>query len=334
MIESFGIYWAGINRIITLPFFILLIFFIIKNYKNIKKFVVILVHHKNKKPVLQNFSLPKYLIKSLCLICSLIFIFIALLQPQGSKKEQTIIQEGRDLLIVLDISRSMLAQDLKPNRLYFTKLKIRTLLNKLSFERIGLILFSGSSFIQCPLTVDYSTFLMFLDQIDVETIASGSTAIDTALAKAIEIFSNLPNRKNKLVLLATDGEDFSLNLTAIQKKAKSENIKIFTLGVGTPDGAPIPVINSHGNQSGHEVDENGHIVLSKLNEQLLQNICTDLNGNYIRTTYDDSDVDYIVKLINQFEKEKFTDKKLSMYEDQYPWFLGISWILLALEWIL
>jgi len=175
---------------------------------------------------------------------------------------------------------------------------------------------------------------MFLDQVDVESISSGTTAIDSALTKAIELYKQYPDRKNKLALLVTDGEDFSLNLQPIQQQAKQEGIKILALGAGSPDGAPIPKVDIHGKSIGHETDQSGNIVLSKLNEQLLQNICKTLDGHYVRTTYDDSDLDYLVSIINRFEKEKFQDKKLSLYEDQYPWFLAISWILLALEWIL
>ena len=263
-------------------------------------------------------------------ILAMFFLFIAILQPQWHKKEETIQQEGRNILIMLDISRSMLAQDLKPNRLEFVKLKLKALLQKLDSERVGLILFSGSAFLQCPLTSDFSTFSMFLDQVDVESISSGTTAIDAALQKMIQTFQQNQNYKNKLALLVTDGEDFSLNLKTVQKNAQQENIKIFALGVGTPEGAPIPKLNS----SGHETDENGQIALSRLNENLLQNICNSVDGKYVRTTQNDSDIDYIASLVQKFEKESFGDKKLSLYQDQYPWFLGTSWFFMALEWIL
>jgi len=265
---------------------------------------------------------------------AILLIFLALLQPQWNKKETTVTQEGRDLLIALDISRSMMARDLKPNRLEFTKLKIRNLLKKLDFERVGLILFSGSAFLQCPLTVDHAAFLMFLDQVDVETIASGTTAIDSALLKAIQVFGESSGRKNKLVVLATDGEDFSLNLQAVKQKAQEQNIKLFALGIGTPQGAPVPIIDASGNVSGHEVDEKGNIAITKLNEELLQKMCNDLNGNYFRSSYDDSDLDQLSTIIKNYEKEKFEDRKVSYYQDQYPWFLGFAWILLLIEWLL
>jgi len=334
MIEFFCIHWHAANRFVLFPFFIFAIICIIKNYKNVKFASTKLVAKSHQKSIFRHFSSRRQLIKLIASGTALFFLFIAIMQPQWNQKKHQIEQEGRDLVILLDISRSMLAQDLKPNRLEFIKLKLKTLLKKLSFERVGLILFSGSAFVQCPLTVDYSTFLMFLNQVDVESIASGTTAIDSSLQKAIDLYKSYPNRKNKLALLVTDGEDFSLNLQSIKQQAKDTGIKLLALGAGTPQGAPIPKIDFYGKQKGHETDPTGNIVLSKLNEGLLKNICASLNGYYVRTTYDDSDLDYLVSLINKFEKEKFQNKNMSIYEDQYPWFLGITWLLLTIEWVL
>jgi len=340
MTEFLGIFWGSkgagpcSSKLILLPFVALAIFFLIKNYKKTKIFVSAIAHEKHINNILLNFSFIKQVIKLIANITAIVFLFLAILQPQWHKKEHTIEQEGRDLLIMLDISRSMLAQDLKPNRLEFIKLKIKALLQKLTVERVGLILFSGSAFVQCPLTTDYATFLMFLDQVNVENIASGTTAIDAAIRKAIETYRQHQNHKNKLALLVTDGEDFSLNLQSIKQQAKQENIKIFALGAATEQGAPIPKVDSYGKQVGHETNEKGNVVLSKLNEGLLQGICSELNGRYVRATYDDSDLDYIVGLVAKFEKEKFGDKRLSLYEDQYPWFLGVSWFMLAFGWVI
>ncbi|MBD3231599.1 VWA domain-containing protein [Candidatus Dependentiae bacterium] len=334
MIELFGIYWAGTNKIFLIPVFILGIFLIIRNYIKNKKNISKLVDPKNINSILQNWSCWKEFLKVILFSSALFCIMIAMFQPQWGKKESSVMQEGRDLLIALDISRSMLAKDLKPNRLNFTKLKIRNLLKKMDFERVGLILFSGSAFLQCPLTSDYTAFLMFLDQVDVESIASGTTAIDSALLKAVDVFKNSGERKNKLLLLATDGEDFSLNIDKAKNQAQKEGIKLFAYGVGTTQGAPIPKMDSQGRQIGHELDSNGQIALSILNQSFLQDICDELNGSYIQASYDDSDIENIAKIIRRFEKEKFEDRQISYYQDQYPWLLGVAFILLILEWIL
>lgn len=332
--DFLGVHFAGASRVIYFPVFLFFIWLFFKNFRRVKIVVARLVHFKNKKLLFGGFSVSKQRLKTWLLSLSLVLIFLALLQPQWGKKENTVVQEGRDLLIVLDISRSMLAQDLKPSRLEFTKLKIRNLLNKLSFERVGLMLFSGSAFLQCPMTSDYSAFLMFLDQVDVETIASGTTSIDKALQKSINVFSRISNRKNKLVLLATDGEDFSTQLKSVKRLAKEQDIKVIAWGIGTTDGAPVPKIDSYGRQVGHETEQDGTVAMTKLDEKKLKDLTEFLSGDYVKSTLNDSDLNRTVKFINKFEKEKFTDKKISMYEDQYPWLLGVAWIFLVLEWLL
>jgi Ca-activated chloride channel family protein len=334
MRELFGIAFAALHRIYWAPVFITAIILLIRHHKKTTSSLRFLVNKIHDKTLLQNFSFSKQTIKLFALCTALFFLFIALLQPQWEKKEKLISQEGRDLLVALDISRSMLAQDIKPNRLEFIKLKLKALLKKLEFERVGLILFSGSAFVQCPLTVDYATFLMFLDQVDTEQISSGTTSIESALQKAIDLYAQYPARKNKLILLVTDGEDFSLNLESAKARAKKENVKMLVLGAGTKQGAPIPKFDLYGKQIGHEKNKSGQIAISKLNEKLLREICSSIGGDYTRVTYDDSDLGRIVALINKFEKEKFGNKRLSDYEEKYPWFLGASFLLFLLEWVL
>ena len=334
VMDIFGIHWAGIDRIVYAPFALLFIVFIIKQHKNVIAAATQLVHKKYLAFIFAGFSTRKQRAKGILLSLGIVFVFLALLQPQWGKIEQTITQEGRDVLIVLDISRSMQAQDLKPTRLDFAKLKIRTLLSKLTCERVGLIVFSGSAFVLCPLTADHAAFLTFLDNVDTEIISSGTTAIDAALDKTLDVFKNMPTKKNKLVFLVTDGEDFSAQLNNAQEQAIQANLHLFALGVGTTAGAPIPKLDPTGKTIGHETDATGSVVLSVLNELMLQNMCSTLHGQYVRARYDDGDINTIVKTISSYEKEKFEDKHLSLFQDQYPWFLAVAWICLALEWIL
>jgi Ca-activated chloride channel family protein len=334
MIDFLGIHWAGFERIIYFPIFLILIIVVIKNYFKTKNNSALLYDKTQKKIVFPGFSLTKQWIKTFALCIALIFIFLALLQPQWDKKEQNVLQEGRDLLVLLDISQSMLAKDLKPNRLEFAKLKIRALLSKLKTDRVGLIVFSGSAFFQCPLTVDHAAFLMYLNHIDVETISSGTTSIESSLQKAIDVFKQAQERKNKIVVLMTDGEDFSINLDAAKNWASEQNIHLFALGIGTPEGAPIPMLDNAGKQIGHHTESDGSIATSKLNEELLNSITKTLNGTYIRATYQDNDIDQLVQVLQGFEKEKITEKQFSLYHDQYPWLLGIAWLMLLLDWIL
>jgi Ca-activated chloride channel homolog len=331
---TLGIHWAGFDRVVFLPIFLVLIFFIIRNYRRITRAAAQLVHPAHRTMLFAHFSPRRQMLKAFLLGTSAIFIFLALLQPQWGKKEQVIAQEGRDVLILLDISRSMRAADVKPNRLDFAKLKIKALLDKLTCDRVGLIVFSGSAFVQCPLTADHAAFLMFLDHVDTEIVSSGTTALDTALAKALEVFSSAQGRKNKLAVLVTDGEDFSYNLDVATNQALKENLHVFAIGVGTTDGAPIPILNEEGMQTGHETNEKGEIVLSRLGEKILSTLCSSVHGSYIPMTYNDTDIDTIASQVAHYEKEKFEDKKISLFEDQYPWLLGIAWICLLIEWML
>ncbi len=243
-------------------------------------------------------------------------------------------QESRDLFIALDISRSMLAQDMIPNRLEFAKKKIKALVNSLAAERIGLILFSGSSFIQCPLTKDKAAFFMFLDHIDTSTIASGSTALDQAIAQALHAFQTDNARKNKLLVIFTDGEDFSDNLNDLKKQAREQGLTIFTVGIGTQTGAPIPMVDHNGKSIGHLRDKSGSVVISRLDDTVLQKLAQDVGGTYIQSTTNASDLTQLITLLEKFEKEKDQDLKISQYDQQYPLFLLLSFILLAIEWVL
>jgi Ca-activated chloride channel family protein len=251
-----------------------------------------------------------------------------------NKKEETVEQEGRDLFIALDISRSMLAPDCLPNRLMCAKSKIKKLLPMLSCERVGLILFSGSSIIQCPLTTDYGAFLMFLEAIDAETVSAGTTALDQAIAKAMDAFGLMKDKKNKLLVIFTDGEDFSSNLAGIKQDAIKKGLHIFTVGVGTQEGAPIPLYDAYGKQIGHQLDDRGNVVITHLNEGILRSVAQDSGSIYLTLTTDDSDLRSLVRAVTSFEKEKIEDKKISMLEDQYHYFLLISLFCLLLEWIL
>lgn len=284
--------------------------------------------------LIRNFNPTRQHLKLLFFAIGMVALFCALLRPQWGKRELIIKQEGRDILIALDISKSMLVQDCDPNRLEYAKKKIRLLLKQLESERVGLLLFSGTAFVQCPLTNDYSAFHMFLDHIDVETISSGSTALDAAVQEGIHLFASSPKGNNKLLLICTDGEDFSSNLAAVKKRADDEGVRIFTMGFGTTQGAPIPLYDSEGNQSGHQKDHRGKVVISKRNDGILHALATDLGGIYVAAELDGSDLKKIVNRVQRIEKGHFEDKKVHQMEDRYPWFVAVSLLAFLVEWIL
>ncbi|MCX5923456.1 MAG: VWA domain-containing protein [Candidatus Dependentiae bacterium] len=329
------IHFAGVqNKTIALSlcFFVFLCLFVrfIKTQKSINKLTV----KKWRNLLILNASFFKLFLKASLFMLGFCFLMIALLRPQWNKKEEQVAQTGRDLLIAVDISRSMLAQDLKPNRLEFAKKKIKKLLYNLSCERVGLILFSGESVLQCPLTTDYGAFFMFLDGLDVEMISSGTTTIDGALLQAMNIFESMPTKKTKLLCLFTDGEDFSTNLVEVKDKAAKEGIAIFTFGIGTTHGAPIPIIDEKGKRKGFEKDDKGAIIMSKLNEGILKNLAQQTGGKYILATKNDSDIKEFIKNVSLFETDSLGERSVERYQEQYPYFIAISFLCFLLEWLL
>ncbi len=289
--------------------------------------------HKNGT-LLKHFSLFRKFMKALLLLLGLVFLSLALARPQWGESQQTVAQEGRDVLIALDISRSMLAQDTTPSRIEAAKEKIKQLITRLTAERVSLMVFSGIAVVQCPFTSDTQAFLNFLDLADVEAISSGTTALDKALNSAITMFEAVPGRKQRLMILFTDGEDFSIDLSGVEKKAQELGLRIFTVGVGTPEGAPIPLYDMKGVQQGHQKDEQDKLVITRLNEQLLSQLAQQTGATYIKMTSNDDDVQELVKEVQRFEKEKFEDKTFAIKEERYMLFAGLSALLLLVEWML
>lgn len=333
-IDIQSILWGASDNMIYGPLIILLMVLVGIRVYRIWRVRRALVAAPTAAPYLRYCSMVKIIFKASLAIIALGLLFVALLNPMWNKKEEAVEQEGRDLFIALDISRSMLAGDCMPDRLTCAKEKIKKLLKKLETERVGLILFSGSSVVQCPLTTDFGAFLMFLDSIDAETISGGTTALDSAIKTAMQAFNESAPRKNKLLVVFTDGEDFSSNLSSIKAEAIKMGLHIFTVGVGTTEGAPIPVYDMFGNPSGHQKDDKGNVVISHLNEGILQAVSRDSGSIYIHLSADDSDISALVRAVKGFEKEKFDSKNIAQYVHQYHRFVIIAFLCMIVEWIL
>lgn len=285
--------------------------------------------------VLHNFSWFKKGLQYCLLVSAIGLLSLAALRPQWGVDTQKIAQKGRDLFIALDISRSMLVQDCEPSRLACAKQKIHELVRLLQSERVGLILFSGSAFVQCPLTTDYAAFNLFLDSVDVETISSGSTSIEKALLAALDVYRVMPNKKHKLLVLFTDGEDFSRGLAQVKEQARNQGLHIFTVGVGTVQGAPIPLFDTQGNQIGHQKDKRDKIIISRLNADVLQELADEVGGTYTQLTLDNSaDMKNIAQMVSKFEREEFDQASTDHHIDRYWWFILVGFICCVLEWIL
>lgn len=324
------IHYANFSYFIMAPLFILIA--ALACY--IAFYRITIIKQIKSNTFFSTYSKKKELLRSIIFIIIAAFLFFMLLRPQWTEKEMVIPQKGRDILILLDISRSMKADDIKPNRLDAAKLKIKQLLRMLSCERVGLILFSGSAFIQSPLTRDFSSLELFIDHVDTETISSGTTALDKALQLGIEIFSHVQQRKHKTILAITDGEDFSTHFEQIIDKSIEENITICTLGMGTETGAPIPIFNQYGHKVDVEKERSGAVILSKLNTNFLQEISKKLKGFYTPVTQDNSDITALKNFFESIEKETIDNESLQQWEDRYYIFAQILFPLLLLEWFL
>jgi Ca-activated chloride channel homolog len=287
---------------------------------------------KNSSLLIRHWSLRIFFIKHILLTGAVFFLALALLRPQKEGEDEEVNHEGRDLIIALDISRSMLAEE--PARLARAKEKISQLVQQLGYDRVALILFSGTALVMCPLTADHEAFALFLRDVDVETISSGTTALDQALTTITAMIDRSPQRKHRLALLVTDGEDFSPLLTQAKDEVIKRGIHMVTLGIGSPQGAPIPRYDAAGNREGHVRDEQGNVVISRLNEPLLQTLARDSHALYVRTTEDTTDIATIVGWLKSFEKEDLGLTKRTVKYEYYAYPTMVSFLLFMVEWII
>lgn len=332
--QFLGITWAAPGSLWILGVTSVAVLGLLYNIRAVKKVVKLLAVPEQYRRMLPGYSQTKFAGKNIALAGALIAASLALLKPQWGMQEHSVEQEGRELFIALDISRSMLAADIKPSRLAFAKSKIKKLVQMLPADRIGLVVFSGGAFVQCPLTRDTAAFNLFLDTVDVETFSSGTTSIAQAINTVMQTFATLPARKNKIVVLFTDGEDFSEGLGSIKEEAQKMGLTIVTYGVGTADGAPIPLVLADKSMQGYQKDAHGKVVISRLNEGILQSLAHDSGGIYISPTQGNQDLQQLVQKIQLYEKEKFENKKIETEQDRYYFFTGCAFLLLLLEWVL
>lgn len=330
----FGIMWAAPENSIVFLGIALLAIVVLFTALRTNNFIATLVHADHREKLLKNFSWQRQIIKMIVMIVALVLLGVALLRPQWDKSDEQTFHQGRDCVIALDVSRSMLAQDHGPNRLEYAKSKIKKLVNELEAERVGLLIFSGAAVMQCPLTTDRDAFFMFLDAVSVETISSGTTSYGAALQKILELFSDFAQERTKLVVLCTDGEDFSSKLTDVQQKLHDLNVHVCTFGVATENGAPIPLYDEQGKQRGFQKDEEDRVVVSRLNKALMQQIAHATGGRYVPVTHDDQDIITVKRWVDSFEKTQWEERKVGRMLDKYYYYTGLAGLLLLLEWVL
>lgn len=259
----------------------------------------------------------------------LFFLVIALAQPQMGTKMEKIQRKGIDVMIALDVSKSMLSQDVVPSRLEKSKLLIQTLLKKLDGDRIGLVIFAGNAYLQMPLTVDYSSLMMYMRSVNTNSVPTQGTIITNALDQSENAF-NATDKKHKAIIVITDGEDHEENAIDKAEELASDGTKIFTVGVGTPNGGTIPVYNENGIKVDEKRDENGQPIVSKMNSNMLQALAKAGNGNYYVLDNSKQVADFISKDIAKIETKTINDKMFTDFVEQFQYFLVFAlWLLIV-----
>ena len=259
----------------------------------------------------------------------LLAITLANLQ-QGSELQEVEV-EGRDVVIALDLSRSMLAEDVVPSRLQQAKQLISRLLERLPNDRVGLIIFAGNAYLQMPLTTDKGAARLILSSLDVDVVPTQGTAIGEALWLANKAFTRADDQSHEVVLLITDGEDHTGAAIEAAEALDEAGATIFTVGVGSQEGSPIPA-SGRGNQYMH--DEEGNIVFTKMNEEMLQEIAQAGNGSYFRLTQTQAVVEAITEELQEVEAQQRNTQVFTDYVDLFQWFLGGALLLMLLEWFI
>lgn len=264
-------------------------------------------------------------LKITLIVLSVALIVFALMRPQWGFKWQEVKRKGLDILIAVDTSRSMLAKDILPTRLERAKLAIRDFTKNLKGDRIGLIAFSGSAFLQCPLTVDYGGFLISLDALSIDTIPKGGTSLSSAIREAIKSYSG-GQKKYKVLVIITDGEDHEGDPLKAAEDAKNEGITVFCIGLGTKEGDIIPL------EGGYLKDKEGNVVKSRLDEVTLQKIALATAGSYIRSTNSEFGLDLLYKeKLSKMEKRELESKMAKHYEERFQIPLTLALVLLLAE---
>jgi Ca-activated chloride channel family protein len=276
-------------------------------------------------------SKSKPLLKFVLFMIAYSLVVVGLANPQIGTKLEEVKREGVDIIIALDVSNSMKAEDIKPSRLERSKQAISRLIDKLENDRIGVIVFAGNAYVQLPITTDFAAAKLFLGSIDTDIIPTQGTAIGSAIDLARESFVGQDN-KHKALIIITDGENHEDDAVEAAKKANEEGIIIHTIGMGSPEGAPIPVYRN-GVQVDFMKDHNGTTVITKLDQVGLEKIAAEGKGQFIRASNSDDGLNTILNEITKMDKKSFGTKMFTEYEDRFQYFLGAGLLFLIIEFL-
>lgn len=270
-------------------------------------------------------------VKFIILMLALAFFVVGIARPQFGSKLKTEKREGVELMIALDVSNSMMAEDIQPNRLERAKRAISRLVDRLKDDKIGLIVFAGDAYTQLPITTDYNSAKLFLNSVNTQIVPKQGTAIGAAIDLARKSFT--PNGEaNKAIIIITDGENHEDDALASAKAALDEGAIVHTIGMGLPSGSPIPVLRN--GQTDYLKDRDGNVVVTKLNEQMLEQIAATGGGIYVRANNAQVGLNALFDEINKMEKQEMETRTYSEYDDQFQYFFAVGLFLLLLEFVI
>ena len=274
--------------------------------------------------LMPSYSKGKVWVRLVLFSIGFFFFVIGLARPQIGAKLKEHQTKGAEIMIVLDVSNSMLAEDYSPNRLERAKLAISRLVDKLREDRIGLIVFAGNSFVQLPITTDYVSAKMFLNSISTESVPVQGTAIGEAINTAMRSFS-AQSEKSRAIIVITDGENHEDDPVAAAAQAAELGVRVFAVGVGSPEGKPIPM-------DGELLkDKDGEIVVTRLDEKVLQEMAQAGNGVYVRAGASEFGLNPIIENINRMEDEMYSSIVFEEFDEQFMYFLGIALVFFVIE---
>lgn len=272
----------------------------------------------------------KSTLKFIVLLAGLSLLILGLVNPKIGTKLETVKREGVDIVFALDVSKSMLAEDIAPNRLEKAKRIISEIIGHLASDRIGIIAYAGAAYPQLPITTDYGAAKMFLQGMNTDMLSSQGTAIDAAIELATSYYDD-SQQTNRVLFIVSDGEDHSEGATANAVEGATLNgIRIFTIGVGTDNGAPIP-IKRRGVVESLKRDMQGEVVITRMDREKLTAIADNGKGEYIDGSNTEQAVDAVVDLLDRMDRTEFEAKQFAEYQDQFQWFLAAGFLFLFLD---
>lgn len=277
-------------------------------------------------------SMGRERLKRVLQVVVLTVLILAAADPQIGNKVEDVKRQGFEIMVCLDVSNSMLATDLEPNRLERAKLNISKLVDRLKNDRIGIIVFAGDAYVQLPMTIDHAAAKLFLRTIDTDIVPSQGTAIGKAIELAERSFSP-ETKSDRAIIIISDGENHDEDALQAATKAGEAGILIHTVGIGSTEGTPLPEYRN-GQMVGYRKDREGHTVVSKLNETILQQIAASASGTYVQANASGNALDILLDRLEEMQREEFGSTMFTSYEDRFQYLLAAALVLLLLEFMI